>query len=60
MYLKEGINKLIRVYPKSFDEKSPVLLGKLTIKDNEIDYKNLTYKIYFLKEDRDNFTLLIF
>ena len=60
MYLKEGINKLIRAYPKSFDEKSPVLLEKLTIKDNEIDYKNLTYKIYFLKEDRDNFTLLIF
>ena len=55
MYLKEGINKLARY----FDEKSTVLLEKLTIKDNEIDYKNLNYKIYFLKEDKDNFTLLI-
>ena len=59
VYLKEGINKLARVYPKYFDEKSTVLLEKLTIKDNEIDYKNLNYKICFLKEDKDNFTLLI-
>ena len=49
MYLREEINKLFIIYPKSFDK---VALEKLELKENEIDYKNLSYKFYFSEEDK--------
>ena len=52
VYLREGIDKLFRICPKSFDAKSKVALEKLKLKVNEIDYKNLSYKFYFSEEDR--------
>ena len=52
VYLEERIDKLFKIYPKYFNTKSKVVLEKLKLKENEVDYKNLFYKIYF--SDKDN------
>ena len=39
-YLKKGIDELFRLYPKSFDKRSIVLLESLSRNENKIDYRD--------------------
>lgn len=53
MYLKEGIDQLLRIYSKSFKAKSKVTLEKLRLKENDIDYEHLWYKKIYFSEEGD-------
>ena len=45
MYLIKAINKLFRMYSKSFGKIGLSLLQNLAKNDYEIDYKKFSYKI---------------
>ena len=50
--LREKIDELFQIYPKSFNNrKSIIALEKIKSREGEINYKNLGYKIYFTYED---------
>ena len=49
LYLREGIDKLFKIYAGSFNRKSINSLEVLA-KNESIDYKNLSYKILFHDE----------
>ena len=51
MYLSERLNRLIKLYPGCFDDKSLNVLNKLVINETKIGYKSLSYKILFYDED---------
>ena len=47
VYLKDEINKLFEMYPKSLDSPSKSLLKTLAENEDRISCKNLSYKTYF-------------
>ena len=47
VYLKEEIEKKFQLHPESFNKRSKLLLKKLAINGNKINYINLSYKICF-------------
>ena len=51
VYLKERIDELDSIYPKSVNSKSIVLLKSIENYEKKIDYKRLSYKISFSIED---------
>ena len=51
VYLNERLDRLVKLYPSSFDDKSLNILGKLVINEKKNDCKSLSYKILFYDED---------
>ena len=51
VYLKQRTNKSFKLYPKSFDNRSIILLKILAKNENKIDYKDLSYKMLFSEEN---------
>ena len=51
VYLSERPNRIIKLYPSSFDDKSLNVLEKHAINDKKIDYKRLSYMVLFYDED---------
>ena len=49
VYLRDGINKLFKIYPESFSRKNTNSLETFA-RNESIDYKNLSYKIIFYDE----------
>ena len=49
VYLRDRMNKLFEIYPKSFNKKSINFL-EILARNEGIDYKNLSYKIVFYDE----------
>ena len=47
VYLKDKINKLFEVYPKSFTSQGKKLLRILAKNEDKMNYKNLSYKVLF-------------
>ena len=47
VYLKDKIDELIEMYPKSFANEGKKSLNTLAYNEEKIDYKDLSYKILF-------------
>ena len=45
VYLEDKIDELFEMYPNSFDKKNKALLNTVVKNENEINYKNLSYRI---------------
>ena len=50
VYLKEGVDKLVDLYPNSSNNKSIIFLENIRSYENKINYNDLSYKILFTKE----------
>ena len=46
---------MLEIYPKSFNDRSKILLKKLAIDENKINYKYLSLKAHFSEEDITRF-----
>ena len=51
MYLRKGMDQLFEMYPRSFSNRSKILLKKLVNSENVINYNNLSFKINFSEEN---------
>ena len=57
LYLREGTYNLFEIHPKSFINQSKILLKRLANNEGIINYKFLTYKIYFSEEITNRFIM---